>query len=58
MPEGQVEEQVESFQYLITEMDHHLSFTRHADGVYEKAQQRMFLLRKLEDFNVRQDTAS
>ena len=48
-------EQVKHFKYLGTQIDHRLSFTQHADGVYKKAQQRMCLLRKLKGFDVRKD---
>jgi hypothetical protein len=32
-----------------------LSFSQHTDSVYKKAQQRLFLLRKLRSSDVRQD---
>ena len=52
---GQTVEQVEAFRYLGTDMDTHLSFSQHTDSVYKKAQQRLFLLRKLRSFDVKQD---
>ncbi|KAJ8349037.1 hypothetical protein SKAU_G00276260 [Synaphobranchus kaupii] len=48
-------EQVGAFKYLGTEIDSLLSFSQHADSVYRKAQQRLFLLRKLRSFDVRKD---
>ena len=48
-------EQVEAFRYLGTDMDTYLSFSQHTDSVYKKAQQRLFLLRKLRSFDVKQD---
>ena len=48
-------EQVNVFKYLGTDIDNHLSFTQHADNIYRKAQQCMFLLRRLRGFNVKQD---
>ena len=56
--EGQVVEQVESFKYLGTLIDHRLTFTLHADTIYKKAQQRMYLVRRLKGFEVREDILS
>lgn len=38
-----------------TKIYHHLSSAQHVDRVYKKARQRMFLLRRLKGFNVKQD---
>ncbi len=48
-------EQVEAFRYLSIEVDRTLSFSVHAEQAYKKAQQRLFLLRKLRSFNVSKD---
>lgn len=53
--EGQMVEQVEILKCLGTEIKHHLSSKQQADGVYKKTQHCMFLQRKLEHLNVRQD---
>ena len=45
-------EQVDFFKYLGTVLDKNLKFTDHVDYVYKKANQRMYLLRKLKSFNV------
>ena len=47
-------EQVSQFKYLGTVLDQHLSFTENVDYIYKKAQQRLYLLRKLRNFNVDQ----
>ena len=47
---------VKSFKYLGTVLDERLSFCEHVDYVYKRAQQRLFLLRKLESFDVSQLT--
>ena len=45
---------VKSFKYLDTLHDESLSFCDHVDYVYKKAQQRLFLMRKLKSFDVSQ----
>ena len=45
---------VKSFKYLGTVLDWRLSFCEHVDYVYKRAQQRLFLLRKLKSFDVSQ----
>ena len=45
---------VHDFKYLGTHVDEKLSFDSHADSVYKKSQQRLFLLRKLKSFDVSQ----
>ena len=52
---GQEVEQVEAFRYLGIEVDRTLSFSVHTEHTYKKAQQRLFLLRKLRSFNVSKD---
>ena len=47
---------VKSFKYLGTLLDESLSFCDHVDYVYKRAQQRLFLLRKLKSFDVSQHT--
>ena len=45
-------EMVESFKYLGIIIDKKLTFNEHANMVYKKTQQCLFLLRKLESFEV------
>ena len=45
---------MKSFKYLGTLLDESLSFCDHVDYIYKKAQQRLFLLRKLKSFDVSQ----
>jgi len=45
-------EVVKNFRYLGTMLDDKLSFSCHVDMVHKKAQQRLFLLRKLRSFDV------
>ena len=45
---------VSSFKYLGTLIDTNLTFCDHIDYVYKKAQQRLYLLRKLQSFDVSQ----
>ena len=45
---------LKSFKNLGTVLDERLSFCEHVDYVYKRAQQRLFLLRKLKSFDVRQ----
>ena len=45
---------VKSFKYLGIVLDERLSFCEHVDYVYKRAQQRLFLLRKLKSFDVSQ----
>lgn len=52
--ENEPVEQVCQFKYLGTVLDQHLSFTENVDYIYKKAQQRLYLLRKLRNFNVDQ----
>ena len=52
---NQAVEQVDSFKYLGTVIDKKLSFSCHVDSVCKKANQRLYLLRKLKYFDVRQD---
>ena len=52
--DNQKVEIVKSFKYLGILVDESLSFCDHVDYVYKKAQQRLFLLRKLKSFNVNQ----
>ena len=47
-------ELVKNFMYLDTLLDESLSFCDHVDYVYNRAQQRLFLLRKLTSFDVSQ----
>ena len=46
---------MEAFRYLGIEVDRTLSFSVHTEHTYKKAQQRLFLLRKLRSFNVSKD---
>ena len=43
---------VSSFKYLGTFIDTNLTFCDHADYIYKKAEQRLYLLRKLQRFDV------
>ena len=52
--DNQEVEIVKSFKYLDTVLDERLSFCDHVDYVYKRAQQRLFLLRKLKSFDVSQ----
>ena len=52
MIKGQTVETVFTFKYLGTGVDENLIFTDNEDHIYKKAQQRLFLLRKLRIFNV------
>ena len=45
---------MKSLKYLDTLLDESLSFCDHVDYVYKKAHQRLFLLRKLNSFDVSQ----
>ena len=45
-------ESVKTFEYLGTVLDSNLSFTTHVDTVCKKANQRMYLIRKLKTFDV------
>lgn len=45
-------EQVDSFKYLGTVLDKHLKFSDHVDFICKKANQRMYLVRKLNSFGV------
>lgn len=45
---------VDSFKYLGVFIDSNMTFNDHIDAVFKKAQQRLFLLRKLRYFNVHQ----
>ena len=45
-------ESVKTFKYLGTVLDSNLSFTTHVDTVCKKANQRMYLIRKLKTFDV------
>ena len=45
-------ETVSSFKYLGTFIDDKLNFNTNTDFIYKKAQQRLFLLRKLKSFSV------
>ena len=45
-------ESVKTFKYLGTVLDNNLSFTTHVDTVCKKANQRMYLIRKLKTFDV------
>ena len=47
-------EMVNSFKYLGTVLNERLSFCEHVDYVYKRAQQRLFLLRKLKSFDISQ----
>jgi hypothetical protein len=49
---GENVEQVETFKYLGTVLDYKLSFSFHVDSVCKKANQRLYLLRKLRSFDV------
>ena len=51
---GQKVEVVDSFKYLDTVVDQKLTFTQHVDFVFKKAQQHLFLLRKLKRFGISQ----
>ena len=52
MINGQTVETVSTFKHLGTVVDENLTFTDNVDHIYKKAQQRLFLLRKLRSFNV------
>ena len=52
---GQEVEQVEVFRYLGIKVDRTLSFSVHTEHTYKKAQQCLFLLRKLRSLNVSKD---
>ena len=52
---GQTVETVSNCKYLGTVVDENLTFTDNVDHIYKKAQQRLFLLRKLRSFNVSTD---
>ena len=45
-------ESVKTYKYLGTVLDSNLSFTTHVDTVCKKANQRMYLIRKLKTFDV------
>ena len=45
-------ETVSTFKHLGTVVDENLTFTDNVNHIYKKAQQRLFLLRKLTSFNV------
>ena len=45
-------EKVDTFKYLGTMLDKDLKFSAHVDFICKKANQRMYLLRKLKSFNV------
>ncbi|XP_025101682.1 uncharacterized protein LOC112568566 [Pomacea canaliculata] len=45
-------ERVTTFKYLGTVIDDSLNFTEHVGTVHKKAQQRLYLIRKLRSFNV------
>jgi hypothetical protein len=49
---GENVEQVETFKYLGTVFDNKLCFSAHVDSVCKKANQRLYLLRKLRSFDV------
>ena len=51
---GQSVEMVSAYKYLGTVIDNKLSWTPHIDACYKKAQQKMYLLRKLQIFKVEQ----
>ncbi len=53
---GQEVEQVSSFKYLGTVLDQSFTFTDHVECIYKKAQQRLYLLCKLRNFEVSQCT--
>ena len=46
---------VPSFRYLGTIIDENMTFAEHTDMVFKKAQQRLYLLRKLRSFNISAD---
>ncbi|KAJ8334214.1 hypothetical protein SKAU_G00398530 [Synaphobranchus kaupii] len=52
---GQVVEQLKTLDCLGIALDHHLSFAQHVDGVFKKAQQGLFPLRKQRGFTTRND---
>ena len=52
MIKGQTVETVSTFKYLGTVVDENLTFTDNVEYIYKKAQQRLFLLRKLRSFNI------
>ena len=52
---GEEVENVNVFKYLGTILDSNLSFTDNVDYIVKKAQQRFYLLRKLNSFNVSKD---
>lgn len=45
-------EVVDHFKYLGTTIDHTLSFNEHSDSIFKRANQRLFLIRKLKSFGV------
>lgn len=50
--EGQVVEQVKFCKYLGAEINHYLSSIQHVDGIFKKAQQHMFCLKRMKGFNI------
>jgi hypothetical protein len=52
---GETVEKVETFKYLGTVLDSKLCFSSHVDSVCKKANQRLYLLRKLRSFDVCQE---
>jgi Domain of unknown function (DUF1891) len=52
---GEHVEQVDTFKYLGVVLDTKLSFSAHVDNLCKKANQRLYLLRKLRNFDVCQD---
>ena len=51
-------EQVNSFKYLGVTIDDNLTFSNHVSATLKKANQRLYLLRKLRSFNVRSHVLS
>ena len=51
-------EQVHSFKYLGVTIDENLTFSNHVDATVKKANQRLYLLRKLRSFNVSSNVLS
>ena len=49
---GTVVEQVESFVYLGTTVDHKLSFKAHSEAVIKKARKRLFIMKKLSSLGI------
>lgn len=52
---GQTVEVVDDFKYLSTQVDSKLSFKENTDFIFKKCSQRLYLLRKLNNFGMSQN---